>query len=503
MKKFILAIILIICLSPVVLFADNKIIKSQALQDLEIAASSEKINLDTDLNTSLYLQQLGIIEEDINYLDLVNRAISDKKYPVTVGDVYTLTYFANRKLVTVPIQIMFEDLVVPSIGSFSIKDKTFVDLKVEIENQIASQIPYSYPNLTLTGLGTFFVNVTGEVISNDKVGVNSLTYLSDLAYFATENASTRSVIVIDENNNETEYDLYAALKSDGVNPRLSYGDTVVFTKAENKVTISGAVVAEGAYQLDDLNLDVLIDDYAKGLLSTADLNSIKITRYVDGKVETITSEYGSGFDLQNNDIIVVDQINHLAGTIVLEGSLLSGSSILGDQKYYYQFAYGDTLYDLVQDLSLYFLPTTDLVNTCLTRDNSSSIVSFQEVLSGSLDKELLDGDVYTLPFSRAVVNVFGAVNRSGLYSIVPGKTADYYIAQASGYSDSASGVGKYKLLDKDGNELSKDSIITAECSIEVARDTIGPSLVRTTAILGITSSVLTIITAVLNLPGLI
>ena len=501
MKRLVVVILIIIFICPMVLFSQNKVIKSNNL------LAYEEANIKTEILTDDYLSQLGLViqeKELVDPLALVNIAVSDINYPITVGDVYTLTYYESLEVITIPLQVMFSNLVVPTIGSFELDGKTFVELKDEIEKAILNRNAYAYPNLTISSIGLFDVNVKGEVVSNTKVKSNSLAYLSDFAVYASNNASTREVVVVDKNNNSKTYDLYAALKADGVNPRINLGDTIIFKSSKNKVSISGAVNQIGTYQLDNMSLDNLIDNYAKGISNSAACDEIVVTRYSSSNAEEFVVKYGSDFMLENGDNIYVPKLDMLKGTVVIEGSLLSSidpdkAGTLGDQKYFYQFKDGDTLYDLVVDLSNYYDASTDLVNTYLTREGSSSVVSFQDVLSGKLDKELLDGDVYTLPYSKSTVNVIGAVNESGIYSIIPGKTASYYINLAQGYSSLAKGVGLYTITDKDGNELDKDSIICGESTIQVEVDKVGPSLTRTSQILSITTASLAVITATLSI----
>ena len=483
MKRLVVVILIIIFICPMVLFSQNKVIKSNNL------LAYEEANIKTEILTDDYLSQLGLViqeKELVDPLALVNIAVSDINYPVTVGDVYTLTYYESSTVVTIPLQVMFSNLVVPTIRSFELDGKTFVELKAEIEKAILNRNAYSYPNLTISSIGLFDVDVKGEVVSNTKVKSNSLAYLSDFAVYASNNASTREVVVVDKNNNSKTYDLYAALKADGVNPRINLGDTIIFKSSKNKVSISGAVNQVGTYQLDNMSLDNLIDNYAKGISNSAACDEIVVTRYSSSNAEEFVVKYGSDFMLENGDNIYVPKLDMLKGTVVIEGSLLSSidpdkSGTLGDQKYFYQFKDGDTLYDLVVDLSNYYG------------------ASFQDVLSGKLDKELLDGDVYTLPYSKSTVNVIGAVNKSGIYSIIPGKTASYYINLAQGYSSLAKGVGLYTITDKDGNELDKDSIICGESTIQVEVDKVGPSLDRTEQILSITTAALLAISTTLTI----
>ena len=492
MRNKLTAILIVVLLLPMTIFAQNKIIKSSNLALYE-NENIEIVNFDQN-----YAEQLGLKTKTIDSLNLVNTAISDKDYLVTVSDVYSLTYYEGYDLVTLPIQVMLGDIVIPTVGTFSVENKTFVELKDEIESALLNQNLYSYPNLTIVSVGKFDVEVRGEVYSNSKVPVNSLTYLSDLAVYATANASTREVEILDVNNNSTTYDLYAALQGNGVNPRIKYGDVIIFKEAKNEVVLSGAINKAGKYQLVELSLDSLIDDLAKGLTTYADSSVIEVNRYIDSVNTKILVSYGDDFTLQDGDVIYVPAYDGVKGTVIIEGALV-GATEFGDQKYFYQFKNGDTLYDLVQDIAPYYSSSSDLVNTYLTRDSKSTLVSFADVLSGSIDLDLQDGDVYTLPYSQAVVNVLGAVNKGGLFSIMPGKTAEYYINLAQGYSTAAKGVGNYIVKDKNGNVVDKDAVITAESTIEVEKDKVGPSLERTTVVLGITTASLAIITSVLSI----
>ena len=110
---------------------------------------------------------------------------------------------------------------------------------------------------------------------------------------------------------------------------------------------------------------------------------------------------------------------------------------------------------------------------------------------------LKSGDRFIIPFNQLVVNVIGAVNKSGVYGYVPGKTASYYITLAGGMSTDSKGQNDFTVRDKYGNKLKNSNPVPSEAVIEVERDNFVRNLQPAVAVIGIVSSVLAIVSATL------
>lgn len=514
MSKRLYAILTIAILALLPLMADNQVVMSTRAQSLTSSAEA-----DDTLSWQGYTDQLGLsVPETMDY-DLLQTkhlvtARGDASYPVTPGDIYQLNYLYNGSLVTVPVVVTHSDEVsVANIGSFSRLGKTFDEFRREVEGAVTSRYPYSSPSLSLTATGSFTVRVAGYVTSSQAVDAWGLTRLSDLAWYASDMASTRDVVVTHSDGTSAHYDLYAArLGGDSSqDPCLRAGDTVTFTRRGTTVAIAGSVSRPGTYQiLEGDGLRSVIDSYAQGLNSFADSSTVRVQRFEDGRyVEHIVS-YEDDFALLDGDRIVVETMNTPMGSVTLEGALQSSdttsssNTVYGTMstQYFFRFVPGDTIEDMLVSMSPYFTTFSDLDGCYMTRDGQSRPVSFRNILYGddpAGDIVLENGDRFTIPFASQVVTVNGAVNNPGTYAYVPGKDVSYYVNLAGGLSSSARGLDKYKLYNSYGEKIDDASPITAETTIEMEVSNFERDLGIAVTSIGLVATILGIVTSVINI----
>lgn len=494
--------------------ADNQVISSSRVLSL-----SDEGNAAQNADWQSYTGQLGLTEQiqiDLDYLQEVRlmQAAGEAGYPTTVGDVYTLAYLYNGQSVTFRIQLDHSGIIsIPNIGSFTVEGKTFSELKSEVESAVSARFPYSNPTLVMTQTGSFQIYVSGLVDSSRQVDCWGLSRLSDLAWYASSNASTRDVTVISADGNEKHYDLYAALREGKAeeNPLLRPGDRVVFNRRENAVLVNGSVMRSGTYQIEgSTDLCDVIETYALGLDRQADANRISVSRYVDGAYTSYTVSYTDDFTLQDGDSVYVYSAELPIGSVTLDGALSttgSGSSantIAGQvsAQYFYRFLEGETVEDMLVDMSQYFTAGSDLDGCYLTRDGKSTPISIRNILYGNDpdgDIVLQNGDRFTIPFSNQIVTVNGAVNNPGTFGYVPGKDASYYINLAGGLSSSAKGADRYRLYNSYGERVDSSTPITAETTIEVERSNFERDLGIAVSVIGVVGTIATITSTIIGI----
>ena len=506
MKKVLyILLVALLCIAP--LAADNQIVDSPR---------AKIMNEDTRVYNVLpesYSEQLGLASVNQSNLDSQSiatarllTASSDATYPVTPGDVYTLVYTNNSVTQNIAVKVpSIGDISIPSIGTFSWRGKNFNTLKDEIEGAIRAFYPYSNPLLTISSTGAFQVLVTGEVDSASRVNLWGLSRLSDTAYLASSTASTRKVTVIHLDGSADSYDLYKALK-EGVedeNPLLAPGDRVVYERRGSQVIIAGAVERPGTYQIQASdNLDTLIGSYSKGFLPAADKEDITLQRYSDGTFTELIVSSGDKVALNDGDIIYVSSVKATLGSVTLEGALLStnqnSSFVQGnsDSRYFFRFALGDTILDMVSAMNEFFTPSSDLEGVYMIRDGASIALNFSQILHGN-DKNgdiiLKSGDRFIIPFNQLIVTVNGAVNKRGTYGYVPGKNAGYYIALAGGASSDAKKKGTFSIINKYGEKLDVNDTVPAEAVITVDKSNFTTDLAIAVSVIGVVSTITTII----------
>ncbi len=515
MKRCLTAICLfLIILMP--LMADNQVVESSRARQLG--------GLNTavyEASVQSYADQLGLSSLPKNtissgdYDDIrssrVLYAMGDSSYPINAGDTYRLAYRENSTAIVHDLQVSSSYTInVPRIGSFDLKGKSYVEFKKEIEDAVSALYPYSDPVFTLTSTGVFPVFLSGEVASSGYASFWGLSRLSDAAVYASNTASTRRITVVDKDGNKTDYDLYKALREgvEGENPLLKEGDQVIFNKRGTQVSVIGNVERPGTYQITEGDdLDSLLDDYAKGTNQKA--GDIVIRRFEDGKYTESVVLKGEGVTLKDGDVVVVKNLEVLLGSVTLEGALVSSSNnntfVQGsvNSRYFYRYAEGDSLLDMLSDMDAYFIPASDLEGSYLIRNGESIPINISDILYGK-DEDLAsmplqNGDRIVIPFNQLIVTVNGAVNSAGNYGYVPGRTASYYINLAGGFSSSAKDSKSYTVYNKYGEKLEDDAIVPAEAVVKVDVSTFSRDLTTAVSIIGIVTSVLAIITSTVKL----
>lgn len=439
---------------------------------------------------------------EISEIDVL-LASSDPEYVVRAGDVISVSYIekAQQSPVTIQLQVPYDGVVrIPSIASIMAGGRKFLDVKSEIEEVLLRNNRFSEPVVSLSGLGVFSVSVGGKVRLSTEVAVNGLFRLSDVLYLTDSNSSLRNVLVSKADGSSRSYDLYAALYegSSENNPRLEPGDRITFTKAGRTVSLSGAVKAPGSYQLvSGENLKSVISHYSDGLVGNVE--EVVVYRATEGNFEKgITVPVDQDFELLDGDRIEVAAAVPVLQSVSVEGALMSTNTmnlITGNryERYYYTFADGETVSDLLSAMQSFFIDSSDLGNASLKRNGETISLDLEAILfdgaeAGSM--KLQAGDIIVIPFSQMFVSVTGAVVNPGVYGFIPGKTADYYINLAGGLSTSAKKSGDMVVRDKSGQIVPENSVIAPESVINIERSTLSSDTSNTAAILGIIASIL-------------
>ncbi|MFA7671785.1 MAG: sugar transporter, partial [Sphaerochaetaceae bacterium] len=442
-------------------------------------------------------------------------AISSNIYPVTPGDSLLLSYLEGKNNLSLKLQVDGNyKVVVPSFGTVEGRNKSFNQFADEIEKLVLNYNPYSQPKVTLISTGSFRVTVTGEVDSTKELSAWGLSRLSSVVSGATENGSTRNVKVISADGTSQTYDLYAALKEGSLdqNPLLKAGDIVVIKKADKLISLGGEISRVGVYQpLAQESLATVIERYGKGILPSGDSNSILIRRYSEDSSQNIDvikvePNQRDNFILKHMDTIFVNQKSPLSRAVTIEGAvnIASGeksSSLSSSAILYYQFFPGESVLQMLQNISNRFSAVSDLASTYLIRENQLIPIDVQAILVGKQEEGasvvLKEGDRFVVPFNQLFVNVTGAVLRPGTFPYVPDKKASYYINLAGGFDPAKNKKDTFSIVDKYGNKLKEDESIPPEALISAKLNTFTAvnalNLATTVTIVGLVATILTII----------
>ncbi len=476
----------------------------------------------TTLVMQSFAQQLGLSEEleQIPEEQRLLSAISNGSYPITPGDTFRLVYLEGMKTVAFDLQADEScQVTIPGLGTIDAVGLVFQQLREQIYTMVQTYHSYSNPQLVFTRTGSFTVSVIGEVYGTRVVPAWGLTRLSEVVGNATAYASTREIEVLHHDGTSQIYDLYKALREGALDqdPLLASQDVVKLKRTPLLVMLGGNVYREGTYQLKEgEKLQQLITNYGGGVLSSADVQNIRVQRY-DQKDETWKVEYVNllakpDYTLRNLDQVLVNTMEPAMQSVVIEGAVasqeaydsLSSTALVGypSGRIFYQFYPGETMKQMLTSLSSRFMTVSDLDAAYLLRGGERLPLNAQQILYGNDAQGTLalkNGDTVLIPFTQRLVTVSGGVVRSGVFAYVPDKNTNYYIALAGGLSDDAAYPSSVKVYGPDGKLLDKNAPIPAEATIVVAKDTFTKDIAPTVAVIGLVSSIIGIVAAVVNI----
>lgn len=474
------------------------------------------------LGLQSYAEQLGLVL-DLPQEKPENRvlsAISNGSYPVTPGDSFRLVYLDGLQTITVDLQADEKSTVtIPGLGTVNCCGLSFTEIKKEILTMVQTYHSYSNPQLILTGTGSFSVSVIGEVGGTRVVPVWGLSKLSSVVGSATPYASTRKIKITHADGSSNTYDLYLALRK-GVldqDPLLRSGDVITIPRAEKIVVLAGNVYAPGTYQLkENETLSDLISSYGGGVLNNADVQKVRVQRYnkKSGAWEVTYTDLfgGKPMALLHMDQVVIDTLKSSVRTVTIEGAVaakevydnLTSTSLVGTSsgRIFYQFYPGESVRQMLETIAPRLMTVSDLDGTYLLRAQKRIPLKAQQILYGddpNAQMSLESGDSFIIPFNQRFISVSGGVVRSGVFAYVPDKGVNYYLALAGGLSDDASVPTSIKVYGPTGEKLDSSGEIPPESTIKVAKNTFNKDLAPTVAVIGLVTSVLAIVGAVISI----
>jgi protein involved in polysaccharide export with SLBB domain len=210
-------------------------------------------------------------------------ALSNPNYPVTAGDIYTLTFMVNNSPVTYTITVDNSYMIrVANLGLINVAGKTYQQLKRDVEGIVTNNYPLSGVQVNLTEPGLFTVYVTGEVVYPAERTTWAMGRLSSVLHgILSVYSSKRNIKITSITGQVRTYDLFKAQRSGTLtqDPYLRPGDVITVSHVNRMVFIYGEVNLPEFYELlPGENLKELIEVYAGGFTPMADVSRIALTR---------------------------------------------------------------------------------------------------------------------------------------------------------------------------------------------------------------------------------
>lgn len=415
----------------------------------------------------------------------VQIAMSAPFYPVTAGDIYTLSFYngGNAVKYTIPVDSNYK-IRVANLGIINCAGLTYLQLKSQVETLVVKNFPMSGVQFVLMSPAVFTVTVTGEVNSTQEYYVWALTRLSEIyKRNLTDYSSKRSVVIENSNGKSKSYDLFLAERNGDLSqdPYLCPGDIIKIGRYERQVSVSGAVERPGTYELlPGENLKELIQKYGNGLTPLADTSRTELYRKIvdtDGAGEKIylnQQNINNNFELLCYDSISVSSFSDLQPVVFIEGAISSGNSSSGSSslgnttKLASRFINGEDYAFFVRRNQEWFSPESDLERAYILRGTEVIPLDLNKSLydiSYYSNIQVADRDTLVVPFRQFFVSVAGAVIHPGRFPYIPDRKWDYYVGLAGGFIDSQNTGDSVTIRDVNGKKITKKDIITPETTI--------------------------------------
>ncbi len=466
-------------------------------------------------------QQLGALLDPNVRLAV---AVATQGYPVTPGDVYTLTYLTAGQTVVYDVTVQSDYSVdLRLFGRVRGDSRSFQELRADAEAIIARAYPNSVPSLIIKSVGVFPVAVKGAVKQPGRMIAWGLSRLSDVLRDGIEpHGSDRDVQVVSRNGWSMRYDLLRArrLGDDTQDPLVRPGDTVTVFPASRTVSVGGEVRRPGVYHLIDLDTpEELLLRYCGGLTPLADQSRVRLESIKGGRIEAayLPLEQLAKVPLADGDSITVPSTNELRPVVTFEGAIrpsaeMAASSTiettvdLGDPYVTMQVpvAPGETLFHAFLGIKDQIVPNADLARASILRSGQSLPVDLYRLTneySRDRDPLLEPFDRILIPSTRYTITVSGAVVNPGSYYYTPGKPASYYVALAGGADPERNTKGSLVAYDAAGDPLPIDVPLLPGARVVVLSNNSVYNFNRYFPIIATTLTFVTSVIAVIDLLG--
>lgn len=445
----------------------------------------------------------------------VTIAQSSPDYPVTPGDVYTLSFVTGAGPV---IQNLVVDaqygISLGNVGKLSGRGLAFPELQGQVERLVLAAYPLSSPVLLIKSVGITQVFLRGEVNTSGYQVLWGYSRLADLwGRQTTPYASSRAITIRSAAGEEAVYDLFRFWRDGerGQNPFLKAGDVVDFAKAGRIVTLSGEVRRPGSYQLlAGEGLRQLIEVYGDGFTPKALSSRLQLTRFkgssdVLGQKSKLDYQADPGLSLENLDLVHVVPMQELLPVLYFEGALgvgIDGEDPSVSTRLVYTFYPGERLSQAVQAFRAKFSAVSDLERAYLERGTQKipvNLASFIYNKDYAADQEIQPDDVVVVPFRQYFVTVSGAVNLPGRYPYIPDRGWQYYVNLAGGFDPEKHAFDALSIFDNGGTKRLKTDFLQPEDMIEVPANNLLYKIERYAGIITSALSVASVVLGVISI----
>ena len=485
MEKKIVLVVALLILSCSVVF--SQLIRMPDREQVEEAEAEEEGQPQIQ-----YVPAVPQVREDVLEPERIRLlAISSDEYPVTPGDVYSLSFRMGGEVVTYNLLVDSDYTVnLDVVGEIDAGGMRFQELKPLIEQQISDAYYQSFPSLQIVSVGIFRVPITGEVPDVQYHTAWGMTRLSEVV---EDNlgpySSIRDIQIRSKDGEVATYDIQAALNRGQLeeHPFVRPGDTVIIERVPRVVQVQGGVYRPGEYQLLEGEGVGDLESFFNGYTPRANLFRIKVVRVTGDRPITMyvdINQFRDNFELFDGDIIYVPLKTANQPVVFVEGGIATDlalepeadedSTIEVYNRMILPINIGDTLYDVLYELQDQISPFASLSNGYIIREGRDGEevynIDMGRLLYNydlSLDMELKPFDRIAIPLRRPFVSIVGAVNDPGRYPYNPPELYTYYLNLAGGIDTTRNANNEVEIADENGDVRPADQPIQPGDTIRV------------------------------------
>ncbi len=342
----------------------------------------------------------------------------------------------------------------PEAGTIMIDGMTIAQAQEAIQKALSTQFQNEHVEISLGRLRTVRIYVVGDVQRPGAYDVSSLSTPLSALYAAGGPTSRGSLRILKQfrgNQLVREIDLYDFLLK-GVrsnNDRLLPGDTILVPPVGSQVTLEGMVHHPAIYELNGEKTLNQVLELAGGVLATASLKQINVSRIVAHEKRTMinlqlpdnpaeVAQKLAEFRVQGGDDVVISQIlPYNQSAVYLEGHVYRPGP--------YPYKDGMTIGDLLHSYQDVLPEPSDHAELVRLRPPDYrpevTIFNLHDALIGN-DSFLLEPfDLVTIygryQIDPPMVAVEGEVNRPNQYPMSQGMTVADLVRMAGGFKRSA------------------------------------------------------------------
>ena len=414
----------------------------------------------------------------------INEPNLDPNYILGFGDVLQLQLVGQKSEIIEVSLLRDGSITLPNIGKVFLSGLSLQEATSIIKTKFEISFIGVDVFVTLLNIRDIQILVSGNAFNPGPYTLNgnsNLFHALSVSGGPSDLGSFRKIDLIRDDKTIETVDLYEnfIFGKNSFGPKLRSGDIIFIHPSQNLVSISGAIKRPGNYELlNTERLDNLID-FANGIRSNADLDSIHIQRIEDGKaVQVKVSSNNFEQEILNDEESVFIRAFpfrsvSISGSVVNPGTyrLNEGDGILelvnlagGYTKNAYVFGgvllnkkalevsqnAKDKLYDNLVSSFLEnsvnnredSLATLNIFLSEIKNSSASGRINAEfnlELLNNnpSLNTKLMEGDEIIIPEIVDHIYVFGEISNQGTTNYVADQNIEGYIESVGGLTQYA------------------------------------------------------------------